>query len=97
MESEDLIVVEVFCTICEVERTLMDEFEEFGLVEIIQNNGLKYIHINQLPQVQKIIKFHNELNINKEGIEVVLNLLDRLNEKNAKIKYLQDKLKLYEQ
>ena len=96
MESEDLIVVEVFCTICEVEPALMDQLEEFGLIEIIQDNGLKYIHINHLPQVQKIIKFHNDLNINKEGIEVVLNLLERLDEKNAKIKYLQDKLKLYE-
>ena len=34
--------------------------------------------------------------INKEGIEIILNLLERLKQQNQKLKLLQDKLKLYE-
>jgi hypothetical protein len=96
METPELIIVDVFCRECQIEITLIEELEDFGLIELIQNNGLKYIHTNHVSQVQKIIKFHNELNINKEGIEVVLTLLERLNQQKQELKYLQEKLKLYE-
>jgi hypothetical protein len=96
MESKDLIVVEVFCTSYKVEITLMDELEEFGLVQMHQVNGIKYIDTEHLPKVEKILRFYNDLKINKEGIEIVLELMDRLELQNAKLKYLETKLKLYE-
>lgn len=96
MDAQELIIVDVFCKECHVEITLIEELQDFGLIEIIEDNGFKYIHSNHLKQVEKIIKFHTELNINKEGIEVVLNLLDRLNERNQQVKLLRDKLNIYE-
>ncbi|WP_432670849.1 chaperone modulator CbpM [Flavobacterium sp. SM2513] len=96
MEQQDLIIIDVFCKEYHVEINLIEELEDFGLIEIHQDNGLKYIQITHLPQVEKVIRFHNELNINKEGIEVVLNLLERLNQLNEDVRHLKDKLKLYE-
>lgn len=96
MESQELIIIEVFCTYYNVELSLIDELNEFGLIEIIQDNGIKYIHIDKVPEVERVIRFHNELNINKEGIEVILNLLNRLDKISQQRRYLQDKLKLYE-
>jgi len=96
MESKELIIVDVFCKECQIEMTLIEELEDFGLIEIIQDQGLKYIYTDHLPHLQKIIHFHNELNINKEGIEVVLNLLERLNQQTQKLKYFEAKLQLYE-
>lgn len=96
MESQELIIIEVFCTYYNVELSLIDELNEFGLIEIIQDNGIKYIHIDKVPEVERVIRFHNELNINKEGIEVILNLLTRIDKISQQRRYLQDKLKLYE-
>ena len=96
MESQELIIIDVFCKECDVELTLIEDLDDFGLIEIVQNNGVKYIHSHQLPHVQKVIHFHNELNINKEGIEIVLHLLERLKQQNQALKLLQDKLKIYE-
>lgn len=96
MEQQDLIIIDIFCKEYEVEINLIEELEDFGLIEIHQYNGSKYIKINHLPQIEKVIRFHNELNINKEGIEVVLNLLERLNKLNEDVRYLKEKLKLYE-
>lgn len=96
MEEQELIIVEVFCRETQIDVELIDDLESFGLIEVIQNNGLKYIDSNHLPHIQKIIEFHNELNINKEGIEVVLNLLDQIAFRDDKIRYLQARLKLYE-
>lgn len=96
MEHTELLIVEVFCTEYKVDLSLIDELNEFGLIELVQNNGLKYIQIEQLPEVERVIRFHNELNINKEGIEVILELLNRLDAIKKETKYLQDKLRLYE-
>jgi hypothetical protein len=96
MESQELIIVDIFCKECQIEVELIDELSEFGLIPIIFEKGTKYIHIEALPNVEKIIRFHRELHINKEGIEVVLDLLNRLDNMNLQVKQLQDKLNLYE-
>lgn len=96
MEHTELIIVEVFCTEYQVDLALIDELNEFGLIDLVHNDGMKFIHIDTLPEVERVIRFHNELNINKEGIEVILDLLNRLEEISKQTKYLQDKLRLYE-
>ena len=96
METQELIIIEVFCQEYQIELTLVEELEDFGLIEVIQNNGLKYIQVDKLVEVERVIRFHNELNINKEGIEVILNLLERLNIQNQQVRLMQDKLNLYE-
>ncbi|CAM4059851.1 chaperone modulator CbpM [Flavobacterium antarcticum] len=96
MENTELIIVEVFCAEYRVEPALIEELNEFGLIDFVQTNGQNYIHSDHLRQIEKIIQFHNELNINKEGIEVILDLLERINTANQHAKYLQDKLRLYE-
>ena len=96
MEHTELLIVDVFCTEYQVEKSLIDELNEFGLIELVQDNGIKYIQIEKLPELERVIRFHNELNINKEGIEVILDLLNRLDAVNKQTRYLQDKLRLYE-
>lgn len=96
MESQELIIVEVFCKEYQVEIELIDELSEFGLVPVIFEKGTKYIQVEALPHVEKVIRFHKDLNINKEGIEVVLQLLNRIENMNLQMKHLQHKLNLYE-
>ena len=96
MESQELIIVEVFCQEYQIELTLIEELEEFGLIETIVHQENKYVIKNQLPDIEKIIRLHNELNINKEGIEIILDLLNKMNHINKEIKQLKDRLNLYE-
>lgn len=96
MEAQELIIIEVFCTAYNIDLSLVDELNDFGLIELVESNGKKYIHTDKLPEVERVIRFHNHLNINKEGIEVILNLLNRIDKISQQRRYLQDKLKLYE-
>lgn len=96
METQELIIVEVFCQEYEIEINLIEELEEFGLIETIVHQEDKYVIKNQLADIEKIIRLHNELNINKEGIEIILDLLDKVNHINNEVKQLKDRLNLYE-
>ena len=96
METQELIIVEVFCREYQIEINLIEDLEDFGLIETIIHKEDKYVIKNQLADIEKIIRLHNELNINKEGIEIILDLLDKVNHINNEVKQLKDRLHLYE-
>lgn len=96
METQELIIVDVFCKECQIEINLIHDLEEFGLIETIVHQEQKYVDKNQLFHIEKIIRLHNDLNINKEGIEIILNLQEKENQLLAEIKHLRNRLGLYE-
>lgn len=96
METQELIIVDVFCKQCQIEINLIHDLEEFGLIETIVHQEQKYIDKNQLAYIEKIIRLHNDLNINKEGIEIILHLQEKENQLLTEINYLKNRLGLYE-
>jgi hypothetical protein len=96
METQELIIVDIFCQEYQIEINLINDLESFGLIETIVHNENKYLDKNQLVYVEKIIRLHNDLNINKEGIEIILDLLEKEKQLLLEIKYLKNRLGLYE-
>lgn len=96
MDTQELIIVDVFCKEYEIEMHLIEDLEEFGLIQTIVYKENKYININELVTIEKVIRLHNELNINKEGIEVVLNLVEKVTNLQTEVNYLKNRLGLYE-
>ena len=96
METQDLIIIDVVCQEYQIEINLINDLESFGLIETIVHNENKYLDKNQLVHVEKIIRLHNDLNINKEGIEIILDLLEKEKQLLSEIKYLKNRLDLYE-
>ena len=96
METQELIIIDVVCQEYQIEINLINDLESFGLIETIVHNENKYLDKNQLVHVEKIIRLHNDLNINKEGIEIILDLLEKEKQLLLEIKYLKNRLGLYE-
>jgi phage terminase small subunit len=96
METQELIIVDVFCQEYQIEINFIQDLEEFGLIQTVVHQEQKYLDKNQLVYIEKIIRLHNDLNINKEGIEIILNLQEKENQLLAEIKHLRSRLGLYE-
>lgn len=96
METQELIIVDVFCQEYQIEINLLNDLESFGLIEIIVQDEVQYLNKNHLFHLEKVIRLHNDLNINKEGIEIILDLLEKENQLISEIKYLKNRLALYE-
>ena len=96
MDTQELIIVDVFCQEYQIEINLINDLESFGLIETIVHNENKYLDKNQIVYVEKIIRLHNDLNINKEGIDVILDLLEKEKQLLSEIKNLKNRLDLYE-
>jgi chaperone modulatory protein CbpM len=96
METQELIIVDLFCQEYQIEINLLDDLEEVGLIEIVVLQEKKYLNRNQLATLEKIIRLHNDLNINKEGIDIILNLQEKEKQLLSEINYLKSRLGLYE-
>lgn len=95
MENEELIPVEVFCTTCHVSTTLIDSLEESGLVQITIRQERRYLAFEQLERVEKMVRLHEDLGINVEGIEAIDNLLERMEHLQAEMIRLRNRLRRY--
>ncbi len=93
--ENDLLSVEEFCIHYNVEYNFLELLHEHELIEIVNINEHDYLHADALRNLESLMRMHYDLNINLEGIEVINNLLSRINNMHQKIMYLQNKLKVY--
>ena len=91
-----MIILDEFCTSHQVEISFVRSLEEYGLVQTVIVNETLCVPINDLPKLEQIVRLHQELNINSEGIDVIINLLQRIENLQNEINELRIKLNLYE-
>ena len=96
MATHNLILIETLCLHYKIEFSFFDTLESIGLIEIKTIKENKYLYQDKIGDVEKMIRLHQELNINMEGIDVVFNLLQKEKKLQEEINALQNRLRLYE-
>lgn len=94
METADLIVLDEFCASHRVEISFIRSLEEHGLIETIIVNETLCVPGTDLSKLEQIIRLH-QLNINSEGIDAIINLLQRIENMQTEINELRNKLDFY--
>ena len=97
MEPVDMIVLDEFCASHQVEISFIRSLEQFGLIETIIVNETLCVSGNELSRLEQIVRLHREWNINPEGIDVINNLLKRIEDMQNEIIELRNKLNFYEE
>ncbi len=96
MKTGYFIAVEDFCTYNNIENSFIGSLQQQGLIEITTIDEKKFIEAGQLKQVEKLIRFYYEFDINLEGIETITGLLQRITSMQEEIIALKNKLRFYE-
>lgn len=97
MKTENLIPTSDICNSHGIEFSLIDSFQDFDLIEVIKVKENAYIKTTELPKLEQILHFHKELKINLEGIDVIINLLERVNHIQTELNLIKNRLTLYEE
>lgn len=97
MERPDIIVLDEFCASHHVEVSFVRSLEEHGLIETIIVNETQCVSGNELSKLEQIMRLHQELNINTEGIDAISILLKRIENMQNEITELRNKLNFYEE
>lgn len=96
MNTENLIPLTQLCQHYQVELSFFSSLNEIGLIEIEILEQSQYLHSDRITDVEKMIRLYHELNVNPEGIDVVFNLLQKLQELQDELISVTNRLRVYE-
>lgn len=96
MRTDNLIAAKQFCIYHEVEDNFIIELQDAGLIEVTVINNDPYIHEHELQKLERLIRLHNDLEINTAGIEAITYLLQRLEDAQEEMRTLRNRLIAYE-
>lgn len=86
ISREDLV------KIYNIEITFFDELVDYGLLNIQIENNIHYLMYEDLPALEKFANWHYDLEINLPGLEVIHNMLKKLDALNRRNRELMNKL-----
>lgn len=78
MSNENLILIDQFCLHHDIDMTFITGLHDYGMIEIIVVEEKQYFPQEQLAAVEKMIRLHYELEINLEGIDTIMALLQQI-------------------
>lgn len=96
MSAGRLILIDQLCSHYEVEESFFSHLQEFGFIEIQILEGSYFIQEDKIEHVEKIMRMRHDLNINLEGIDTILHLLEKINSLQAELTTTRNRLRLYE-
>lgn len=96
MKIEELISLEQLSIHYEMNISFFSQLNELGLIEIFTDEEGEYIHQDKIGDLERMIRLHLELNINLEGIDTILNLLEKIDCLETELIEVKNKLRSYE-
>jgi len=96
MTNEEMVAAQEFCISHNVEISFLHSLNEAGLLEITTVEETVFINREYLPELEKLVRLHYDMEINLEGIEAIHHLLQQINSMQQEMKTLKSRLSLYE-
>jgi len=96
MNSEKLILLDNLCAHYNIEMAFFYNLSQMNRITIKTINKSLYVEENTLHEIEKMIRMHQELNVNTEGIDIVFNLLEKMDNLQNQLVSVKNRLRLYE-
>jgi hypothetical protein len=96
MEHTGFIEANQFCVIHNIELSFIHSLQEYGLIEIWQDESSTWIPEQEVSPLEKYIRLHFDMEINFEGMDAIVHLLNKINHMEKEMVMLRRKLAMYE-
>lgn len=96
MQMQEFIPIDIFCRQHGVEVSFISSLQDFGLIEVMKIEETECIRIDQLSEAERLVRLYGDLEINLEGIDVIIHLLHRIKDMQYENQLLKNKLSFYE-
>lgn len=91
-----MISITHYCTIHNIDTSFVQALANEGLIVLTITTGEPFIEEEQLPDLENYTRWHYEMGVNTEGIDVIRHLLSRIRRMQEEMRNLQMRLSLYE-
>jgi hypothetical protein len=96
MTNEEMVAAHEFCISHNVEISFLHSLNESGLLEITTVEETVFISKDHLPELEKWVRLHYDMDINLEGIETIHHLLQQIRTIQDEMRTLRNRLSVYE-
>lgn len=96
MQPVEYIAASEFCAFHQVQLSFIKGLHESGLVAITIRDGSMWLPADELPALEKFVRWHYDLAIDSEGIEAMAHLLQRMNTLQEENRLLRNRLRAFE-
>ncbi len=96
MPKEEMITASEFCRHHNIELSFIYSLKDSGLLQTETVGESVFVPVGQLSHLEKLVKWHYEMDINIEGLETITHLLSRLDHMHHQIVNLSNRLSRYE-
>lgn len=96
MQTDSLIAINEFCANHNIEISFISSLKRTGLIDVITVSEDLFVNAEQLQQLEKIVRFYYEFDINLEGIETIIHLLQQITSLQDENTALRNRLRLFE-
>ena len=91
-----LISVEYLCKVYQVEMLFFEELCDHSIIEIVIVKEEKQLPESFLEKVEQVIRLNKDLGVNPEGIDVIFNLLKKIDSLEEELISVKNRLSIFE-
>lgn len=92
MKKTNVIQIEEFCTYHNVERSFIHQLWEYEVLSLHKGADAEVIDTDELPKLEKMVRLHQELEINPQGLQAIYHLLEKVDGMQKEILSLRRRL-----
>ena len=96
MSTATYIPIKTLCSYYKVEISFFEGLNDYGLIEITTVEKSPCVHQNYIKNLDSIVRLHQDLHINFEGIDTVFNLLEKINDLQNELSATKNRLRIFE-
>ena len=96
MSKENFIPLHKLCELYQVEMSFFSNLSEIGLIQITTIEQSHFVHQDKINDIEKMIRIHRDLDLNLEGIDIVFNLLQKIDDLENELITIKNRLRFYE-
>ncbi len=96
MNESKHIQIDVLCQNYRIEPAFFNQLVEHGLVKTSAAKGASFVAENQIRRLDQMVRLHQDLELNPQGIDVVLNLLQKIEDLELALNAAMNRLSIHE-
>ena len=95
--NNKLLKFEEICNIYNIEPSFLKEIYNFEIITFIEEENTLWLEEDMIDKLEKVIRLHKELGVNLEGIDIIINLLEKIEKLEEELLEVKRKLAFFEE
>jgi thiaminase len=93
---DEMIIIEEYIRHSHIDPQFIDLLEENDLIHLEEIDSERYLHQDELNNLESYARLYYDLSINIEGIDAIRHLLERIHILQEEMQDLRNRLQLWE-